>query len=437
MNNRSDQNKNLQRWVNVVLCGFMIFTCLGFCSSNKSLYLTAITDALEMKRSAYSLAMSCRFVVTAIINVFLGMFIAKFGTKKLMVAGFAVLIGCMMLNSVATNVWTFCISEALSGIAFSWSGTAIVGVVINRCCTKNTGTIMGAVLAANGIGGALAAQIVTPIIYEDGNIFGYRNAYKLVAVILAVVGLLVLFFFKETPPDVHEDTKNVTKKKARGSSWVGIELKDAYKKVYFYGAAVCIFLTGLSLQSTGSISSAHFFDVGFDKVIVASVASVSSILLTCSKFVTGFLYDKLGLRGAISICNLAASVSLFLLAIVENNDSGTAIIYTYSILHAIALPLETVMLPLYAKDLFGEKAYAKMVGLFIAINVLGYATGGPIVNFAYERVGTYKPILLVITAVMVAVFISLQFVITAAHKTRRQVEALLNDSKMQKQETNA
>ena len=86
------------------------------------------------------------------------------------------------------------------------------------------------------------------------------------------------------------------------------------------------------------------------------------------------------------------------------------------------------MLPLYAKDLFGEKAYAKMVGLFIAINVMGYATGGPIVNFAYEKVGTYKPILLVITCVMIAVFIALQFVITAAHKTRRKVEAALENN---------
>ena len=432
MNNKTERRKNVQKWINVVLCGLMIFTCLGFCSSNKSLYLTAITDALGIKRSAYSLAMSCRFVVTAVINVFLGMFIAKFGTKKLMVAGFFVLIGCMLLNSVATNVWTLCISEALSGIAFSWSGTAIVGVVINRCCTKNTGTIMGAVLAANGIGGALAAQIVTPIIYEDGNAFGYRNAYKLVAVILAVVCLLMIFLFKETPPDVHNE-KVDTKKKARGSSWVGIDAKEAYRKVYFYGAAVCIFLTGLSLQSTSSISSAHFFDVGFDKVAVAAVASISSILLTCSKFVTGFLYDKLGLRGAISICNFAASVSLFLLAIIQNNESGTVILYVYSVLHAIALPLETVMLPLYAKDLFGEKAYAKMVGLFIAINVMGYATGGPIVNFAYEKVGTYKPILLVITGVMVAVFIALQFVISAAHKTRREVEAQLAEKKEQEQ----
>ena len=419
--------KNAQTWTNVILCGLMIFTCLGFCSSNKSLYLTAITDALEIKRSAYSLAMSCRFVVTAVVNVFLGTFIAKFGTKKLMVAGFLVQICSMILNSVATSVWMFFISEALSGLAFSWTGTAVVGVVINRSCTRNTGTIMGAVLASNGIGGAIAAQIVTPIIYDESNIFGYRNAYKLVAVILAVVCLLVILFFKENPSDVHDD-KVDTKKKPRGSGWIGIDAKEAYKKVYFYGAAVCIFLTGLSLQSTGSISSAHFFDVGFDKVAVASVASISSIILTCSKFVTRFIYDRLGLRGAISICNFAASISLFLLATVENNGQGTAMIYAYSVLHAIALPLETVMLPLYAKDLFGEKAYAKMVGTFIAINVMGYATGGPIVNFAYERVGSYKPILLVITGVMVFVFTSLQFVVSAAHKTRREVEKAFKEN---------
>ena len=62
------------KWVIVGLCFLMVFTNLGFCSSNKSLYLSAITEALGIKRSVFSIADSCRFVTTAIINLFFGSF---------------------------------------------------------------------------------------------------------------------------------------------------------------------------------------------------------------------------------------------------------------------------------------------------------------------------------------------------------------------------
>lgn len=39
------------RWVIVAASFLMVFVCLGFCSSSKSLYLAAITEALGIKRS--------------------------------------------------------------------------------------------------------------------------------------------------------------------------------------------------------------------------------------------------------------------------------------------------------------------------------------------------------------------------------------------------
>lgn len=403
------------------MCALMIFTCLGFCSSNKSLYLSAITDALDMKRSAYSLATSCRFISTSIINIFFGTLVYKFGTKKLMLSGFVLLIVSMLLNSVATNVVMFCISEALSGIAFSWSGTAMVGGIINRWCKEKTGTIMGAVLASNGIGGALAAQIVTPIIYQEGTAFGYRDAYRLVALILVIVGVIVAICFKEKPREEIDDSPSPSRKKPRGRSWVGIDYNDAKKKGFFYGAAVCIFLTGMCLQGVGSIASAHLLDTGISTTLVAAVASMSSLLLTCSKFSAGFMYDKLGLRKTISICCFASVLTMLSLAFMSNSPLGTVLAIVYAIVHAIALPLETVMLPLYAKDLFGEKSYNKVMGIFVSINTAGYAVGGPLVNLGFDLLGSYVPMFYLTGGIMVAVLIGLQFVITAAHKEQKLI----------------
>lgn len=384
------------------------------------MYLKAITDALDMPRTAYSLATSFRFVTTAVISMFFGPLRQKFGAKKLLLAGIFFLTCSALLNSVANAAWMFCLSELIAGIGFSWVGTPMVSSIINRCCKQNVGTIMGSVMAANGVGGALAAQIVTPIIYAEGNPFGYRDAYRLVACLLVVIALLFIFFFKE-PQDSAPAFSATPHKKVRGESWVGITFLEAVKTPYFYGAALCIFLCGMCLHGIGNIAATHMLDVGIDAALVATVSSVSSLLLTGSKFLTGFLYDKLGLRGAISICCMAAVISMLLLSTVTNSSAGVVSVFIYAALSAVALPLETVMIPLYAKDLFGDKSYDRVMGIFYSINTFGYAVGGPLVNAGYDLLGDYRVMLRVTGFAMLAALIVLQFVITAAHRRRALV----------------
>ena len=92
-----------------------------------------------------------------------------------------------------------------------------------------------------------------------------------------------------------------------------------------------------------------------------------------------------------------------------------------TIFYAGALPLETVMLPIYANDLFGDKSYAKILGVFSALNQLGYALGSFVVNGLFDIFGTYKVALVVCGIIMTAIVITLQFIITKANKVKKQV----------------
>ena len=93
----------------------------------------------------------------------------------------------------------------------------------------------------------------------------------------------------------------------------------------------------------------------------------------------------------------------------------------YCIFKSLALPLETIMLPIYASDLFGERAYEKVLGIFVSVNVTGYALGAPALNLCYDMLGTYKPMLIACAVIMVGVTVVMQYVITKAHKMRAEV----------------
>ncbi len=407
-------------YVIIAICFLSICTSLGLCSSGRTMYLTAITDALDIKRSAFSLNDTFRYVTSTILNLFLGFFINKFGTKKLMCAGFLALIGFALINSVAVELYQFYIGGILLGIGISWTGTTMMSTVINIWVKKNKGAITGFVLAANGLGGAVAVQIISPIIFEEGNPFGYRNSYRLVACVLAVMLVLVLVFFRDRPKGAEKTLVPLKKKrKIRGESWVGMEYNDIIRKPYFYFALACMALTGMSLQGISGISAPHMYDIGMEKSYVATLSTISSLCLMSSKFFTGFMYDKTGLKITMNICLFSSFLSLGGLILVTNTPIGRVIAVVRIIFSSIALPLETVMLPLYASELFGSKNFVKVVGYFSAACTAGFAVGAPFANLCYDLFGDYNVAFIVFACLMLFVTLTMQFVLRCARRDRK------------------
>lgn len=247
------------KWVVAAACFLMIMCCLGFCSSTKGLYLSAITQALGMERSLFSISDSFRYVTLTILNLFFGTMAIRFGARKVVALGISSLILSMLLNSFADNLPMFYLGGVLLGVGQCCTSTATVGYVIGLWFKENKGTVMGAVLAANGIGGALAAQIVSPFI--NGSTFGYRTAYHVTVAILVVVGLLVVLLLRDGPQQTPAEKAPAAKKK---EGWEGIMLKQCLKKPWFYGIMVSVFVSGAVLQSTTSMYPAHLRDVGID-----------------------------------------------------------------------------------------------------------------------------------------------------------------------------
>ncbi|MBQ7573898.1 MAG: MFS transporter [Clostridia bacterium] len=407
------------KWIIVALLFLMTMISLGFCSSTRSLYIAPITAALHIKRGAFSVNDSLRFVTTAVVSVFSGVLIGRFGLKKLIMTGLASIIASQLVYSVAENVIVFYIGGILLGLGFALTGTTMVGCVVNRWCKESKGKIMGAVFAANGIGGALAIQAVTPIIEQGA--FGYRNAYRLAAVILIAVWLLMFLFFREKATNSDNAEKETAKKKSRGRDWIGIDYKNAVREPYFYVAIVCIFFTGFALQGVNGVAAAHMKDVGIDPIYVGRVLSIHSLVLTLAKFITGHSYDRFGLKTTINFCAVVAIVVMMLISALTNSHMGMIFAMLYGILSAFALPLETIMLPIYAGDLFGQKSFEKVLGIFTAANVTGYASGAPVINICYDISGSYRIGFIICAVIMSVTLITLQFVIRAAHRKQKEI----------------
>lgn len=408
------------KWVVLVVCFLMEFLCLGFCSSNVGLFTVPITDALHIDRLTYSYWSSIRYVVQVFVALYFGTLVNRFGIRKMVFVGLFALIGATVLRAVGTNVLYFYIAGALHGVGIVFVGSTMAGAIVRRWFKQDIGKYTGIVMSANGIGGAIAAQVISPII-NNGETFGYRKAYLLSAVITLAISVIILVFLRDNPNDSPVVDGKQKKMPKKGALWVGIEFDVVKKKAYFYIAAALIFLTGISLQSIGSITIVYMTDLGISPAFIAALSTVASLTLTFSKLMVGATYDKWGLRVALLMCQIAALATFILKGVLTTSPIGLVFATIATILSSVALPLETVIIPLMTNDLFGSASYSKVLGIFMAMNSLGLCLGSPLGELFRKITGNYRSCFSFFSIVLVVVIVSFQFVLRAANKQRNAI----------------
>ena len=81
------------------------------------------------------------------------------------------------------------------------------------------------------------------------------------------------------------------------------------------------------------------------------------------------------------------------------------------------------MLSFITSEMFGNRSFAKMLGIISALNTAGYAVGSPVVNFCYDALGTYVPAILVSAGIMVGLIITFHLILKANAKDREVILA--------------
>ena len=419
---QTNKRKFEYKWVIFAVCFMMVFFCLGFCCGNKGMYLKAMTSALDMKRSIFSINDSIRYIATAVCNLFFGSLIARFGARKLVTFGFVSLILSMVSYILAEGFVLVYVGGLFLGIGMTFTTNTMASYIIKRWFKQNIGVYLGFVFAANGVGSLIAVDIISPIINDENNAFGYRNSYTMMAIILFIVGIIVVSLLREQPKGYVADT-TPKKKKARKCSWSGIELSSAKKMPAFFIICGIVFLTGFVLQAICGVYYAHLRDVGIDETFANRVTKIYLITLIASKFINGIAYDKFGLRTVVTACHIATVVSFLILIFVSPTATGKILAVIFGIFFALALPLETIIIPLIVDEVFGDISYDKILGIMMAMNYSGYAIGTPVVNLCYDLTGSYSFVFLIFIAVMVVCSVAFNIILSVFKKKRNDIIA--------------
>ena len=342
---------------------------LGAVLDAAGVFFVPVCDDLGFTRSEISLYLTFYFIATVFAMPVVGKWITKFNVNRLLSVSFALVVAAVAAMGLYTQPWQWWASGVVFGLAGSFIFVIPAPILIDNWFKKHKGLALGCAMSFSGIGGAVLSPVFTLFIEA----FGWREAYMLAAVVMAVLVLpWTLFVFKLHPEDIgwkpygwtEEDERREKLRVAEHRDLPGVPVSKALKTVPF----VCMFLfAGLIAYFAGFNSHLPGFaqSVGFSAMVGSSLLTAVMVGNVVEKFIVGWLNDKIGVQFTVNI--QLAMVALGFLGFILAGDN-LVLLYVSAFLFGAQNSLVSVSTPLLIRQIFGERDYPAI--------------------FAYARIGT-------------------------------------------------
>ena len=349
---------------------FLAIMAMALTSSTISFFLEPVCEDLQISRGSFSMIFSFMNVSGALSNPFLGQYANKKGVR-----GILLLMGlwtgiCMVLLSFVTKLWmlyavTFCLG-LFGATCLTLCGNVIVQQ--NYSGAQASG-ILGAVMAATGVGGMFFSLLFPNVIAH----FGWRTGFLVMGLCwLMLLWLGACLLGKQAIPQFSQ---------ANGAVGLGMTRAEALKspKLYLQIVVIVIISACCGLQQQlPSLLGAKGFSAGQVSVMISAM----TVFLALGKFGQGLFYGKIGVEkgGLMTMAAFAAGC----LAVLTN-----ALVWPALLLLALGMGIYTTLLPVVVRRVFGSREYASIWALIATVGSIGTVVGYPLWGTIYDLTGTY------------------------------------------------
>lgn len=360
---------------------FLTMMAMAVTTSTLSFFLEPVCSQLGVGRGSMSLIFSLMTISCALSNPFLGQLAGRKGVRGILVAGGIWGCGCLLLFSRAEQLWMVYLAALLLGIF----GTNCIGLCSNVIVQSaydhhQASAVLGVVMAGSGVGGMIF-NLVIPAVMEASS---WQNAMVALALCWLTVLLLgALVLGKETPMEQRSHGAGVG---------LGMTRQQALKSPQFYLLVLVSLVINAACgvqQQQPSLLGAH----GIGTAAVSLMLSVQTAVLALGKIGQGILYGRLGVRRGGSIMLLVFAAAFLLLLV-------PALAWPGLMTMALGLGINTTLMPLVARQVFGTREYASIWGVLVTCGSLGTIVANPLWGGVYDLTGSYTAALLAVPVLL-------------------------------------
>jgi MFS family permease len=363
---------------------FSLFAIVGLVLYGLPMYYDFFKTELNLtfKEVTYGNAFS-KVGVAILFGFIAGRLVDRIGPRKPMIFGILCVAIALVGLSTVTSFGMFLLFWVFNALGYLFGGPLPNQVLLSQNFKKTRGRAMGIAYLGIGVGFFIVPQISKFLIEW----VGWRDALKILAVIVVAVSMPLVLMLKEgnAPPPAA----------AAPGGPAPAPLSNVLRSGTFYLLAVG------SMCSIGAVGGANQHlklllktDLMWSQGDALDLLSLVAAASLVGRLGSGWLADRIGPKRVMLIIYLLVACATLILVF---GPTGSGL-YAFAVVFGLGLGGEYLIIPLMAAELFGTQILGRVMGIVLAADGIAEATFPILAGHLRDTTGSYTMSWQVLTA---------------------------------------
>ena len=350
-------------------------------------FIEPLSEQFGWNQGTITLAYALSSIVTALASPIAGSLGDRFGARKSMIVGGTMFIGGMLLMGVISQVWQFYLTF---GLLLGVAQAVFLVPLIPSAMTwfrRHLGIGMGILMAAWGLGPALAAPIIGLMIQQ----LGWRDTFWVTAAVSAVIMAAVISRYSNRPadrglnpygalpgdPPIGSRPPPVDRVKLFVKFMRHTRAYWNLSSIHFLGcvghAVILVYIVPIAMEEGVSI------------VVAAGLITVLSGVSIGTRLATPILSDYIGPKTVMTVAYVIQGITVIILFWTHD----VWLFYAFAAVFGIGYGGEAGGFPMLNRRYYGLAPVGSAHGVQMLGAGLGMAVGGWLGGVIYDLTGGY------------------------------------------------
>ena len=355
-----------------------------------------------------SFAASLRGLEMGLLAPFIGMFVDRWGPKRLVFIGAIVSALGLILLSRTTSLAMFYGAFILIAIGVSSCTMTVLMTTVANWFHGKIGIASGIAVSGFGFGGLLVPVIVRLI-----EIYQWRVTTTILALGMLCIILPLSLLLRHKPeqygylPDGKVKDAMISDHHPGLSQAVEVHIgvKQVLKSSIFWHIALAFTYHLMAVSAIVTHVMPYLSSIGVARSRSSLVATAIPLMSVAGRLGLGWLGDKLDKRkvmaGAFTMMGFGA------LCFGYTSTAGTWLLVPFLILFGIGYGGSNALRPSLVREYFGRTNFGTVFGSLMGVNILGGIIGPLLAGWVFDNWGNYDGVWFVFAGLAVAALISI------------------------------
>lgn len=370
-----------------------------------SIFFVAFLQEFGWSRALTAGAFSLGTIIVGCSGPLIGNLVDRCGPRRILIAGsLAISIGLISCSLITAPIYLYIFYGLLISIGISCIGMIPHIILLTSWFKKRINTVLST--AFSGVG--ISMFILGPFIQYLINHIGWRLSFVVLGLMLGIIIIPLNFFVIRDRPeqDVEpkkEDLPDKSKASEQGNEgqmeWT---VTRALRTPQFWSLFLVFVFTPLGIFPVLIHHVAFLVDIGYDKILAASIFGILGLASAAGKLITGMVSDRIGREKGATLSYIFSIFGIIVLLSIKEG-SHNWLLYTFALLFGLGFGARSSIAATMASEMFQGRHLALIYGLITVGTGIGGTIGPWFGGYIFDKTGSYTiAFLLSILALLIA-----------------------------------